>query len=472
MTEDGDELEATREGSDELVRVGVDEEEMADSTFVGRNLPLRGAIDASREDVHEQADLERTLDTSQALVVIDDDDEEAEEPSEPAQKPAAPPIASSPERSPRKRIGAAPPPTDEAVQATAPIVDGVAPPVNYDILPEAAVYQERTPEPPVLASNASPDEANQPAEAPVPQDAGQTRSLKSPEETATLPSAQLNRESAAQEATTDSRVPFQLPPTVHRPDSPIDEDELSEDSDVVRVGVTAEEESDARLVEEAKPLASAVDVYHTSLHEQDDFSTVSTGGDASSAAAMTIVDDDADANTTTAFEEAVEASAAVLDSVQATQTSHDTSDAPSGHVSRIEEATAFPYGVAPPLNPDIVPEPKSPQPTETDDTFNVADFVALGSDDEEDESDAPSSAALPITGSLQAEQLSKIDSEPPQARSVLGLPPGDDVATVEASPAMAVDSEDEDREAEVEGGDQAEHALNAEVRLSFIFSLN
>lgn len=464
VTADGDELEAERGGSDEVIRVGVAEEEMADSTFVGRNLSLRGAIDASREDLHEQADLESTPAASQALVVIDDD-EEAEEPSVPFPKPAAPPIATSPERSPRKRIGATPPPTYEAVQTTAPIVDGVAPPVNYDILPEAPVREKRIPEPPVPATTAARDDAKQPEEAHVSQDAGQTRSLKSAEDTATLPSAQLNRESAAQEVTSDSRVPFQLPPTIHRPDSPIDEDELSEDSDVVRVGVTAEEESDARLVEEAKPLASAVDAYHTSLHEQDDFST----GDNASSAALTVVDDDADANTTTAFDEAVEASAAVLDSVQATQTSHGTSDAPSGHVSRIEEATSFPYGVAPPLNPDIVPEPTSPEPTETDDTFNVADFVALGSDDEEDESDAPSSAGLPITGSLHAEQLSKIDSDPPQARSVLGLPPGDAFATVDASPAMALDSEDEDREAEVEGGGKSEHALEAEVRLSLIF---
>lgn len=465
VTVDGDEQDAEGEAvDDEVIRVGVDEEEMADSSFVGRVQPLSGFVDASREDVHEQADLEDMTTDSQALVVIDDDDDgddaEGHRLDKPVEKTTGPPV---PQALPRKRIGATPPPSFEGEGPVAPIIAGVAPPVNFDIVPDPPHQPERDSETTFPAHTGRLEHKEESLAPPAPDSAGQTRSLKGGEDEPKLPSALLNRESAAQEATIDTRVAFQVPPTIHRPDSPLEEDELSEEDDeVVRVGVAAEEELDARWVEEAKPLARGIDVSDRPRHEQVD---VAVAAEDAGSAALTIVDDDVDAASPTI--DPVEATPG-LASVQASLSTVSPSTAPAELLFRREEATAFPYGVAPPQNPDIVPASTAALPAATDDTFDVADFVALGSDDDEDVFDAQSTAPLPITRSSQAEHhpVTESDTADATGHQVLGLPAEDAASATYESPVAALDSdEEEDRVSElVVGGDKLEHAPEAVVR--------
>ncbi|GAA5985358.1 hypothetical protein JCM10908_006945 [Rhodotorula pacifica] len=448
-----DEDEARQVRADEdMVRVGVEEEEMRNSTWVGRNQPLRGAVDASHEDVREQQDLDVAAGNSQGLVVIDDDGEE--ETGEAAETRIAP-VASAAQPSPRKRIGATPPPSCAFDQDEPPIVEGVAPPVNYDILPDSPLRRRRaSEEPAALAIERPYDHTAEATPVAALADVGQARSLFDSKPDSTLPSAELNRESATEAITSDSRPPYQAPPTFHRQDSPLEEGELPEDDDdnVVRVGITAEEEQDARLAEDARTLATAVDASRPAQKEQDDFA----GADAATEQSLAVIDDDEDAFEGDASNSLLPAdtSAAGPDPASAARSSSPTAQAAP---AREELPTSFPYGVAPPQNPDILPTSPVDLPTSKEDAAGNVDFVALESDEDEDVADAEPVTARPLTASLQAEQNLEGATET-SGRNVLGLPAEDAASATYETPVMAVDSDDEDAEVLPQGDDLQEVA--------------
>lgn len=355
--------EGYEQADGEKMRVGVDEEEMRDSTFVGRERPLQTAVAADHGHVREQADLDAVGATNAGLRVVDDDDEdEAQEQPASALVPISAPKADS---APRVVLGATPPPPDaEGPQAAAPIVEGVAPPVNNDILPEAPFVlpaserldRTRTDEDdtsfvPMTGSHDAPLPRLSPDPSNAPVQPFATGSSPTTSPTAPQPSL-LNRETATEEITSDPRVPYPVPPTVHRETTPVEDEDLLRAEEFVRVGVEEEEMCDASLVGEALPLQGAMDAAASRVVEQQDTAPGPTSG-----SPLLVIDDD---------EEAMDVGESEPSRAPATPPASASSGTvhrrlvlgatpPPPGAEEMQDAPHISNGVAPPVNPDILP---------------------------------------------------------------------------------------------------------------------
>lgn len=448
-----DEQEDYRQIDNGMVRVGVDEEEMLDSTFVGRDRPLGPAADASGEARHEQDDVETTAEPQKGLLIIDDDENMGDDQNvgnmgviertdELTSNGSAP-------QTTHRQYGATPPPATTAEgQEVLPIVGGVAPPVNLDIVPEPVqTLSEQAPanvgravigaalplDAPshAVERDAHSDEAA--AGGPI-----QPFELDAPRDTASLShtSSHLNRAPASEFATSDTRVPYAVPPTAHRKDSPLEEGEVAEDDEMVRVGVMPDEMRDAALFEEARPLATAVDASKVARVEQQDTQAAPLAPNA-----LVVIDDDDEEDVTqggpgniTLQDPAMSVTAETISRASPPVADTTTSAASDdGHVSNRVES--FPAGVAPPKNPSILPDNSvSDAPMTTS-----ADYVALESEDEDDEDVETEDAFEPIADSAGH------DVE----HAILGLDADETVQPVYEAPTLPGESESEDQDRRV-----------------------
>ncbi|GAA5821648.1 hypothetical protein JCM3770_003605 [Rhodotorula araucariae] len=363
------------------IRVGVADEEMQDGALVGRLLPLSRLEDGSPTRAREARDVDTPDATEGGLVIVDDDaalpPSRAPEPEDFAMQ------AFEPDAQPHERdrlvIGATPPPEQRDDDELPPIVEGVAPPQNLDIVPAPmpstpppADPVAQTVEPVVLASPAAastpplasfaPSARIDPVfDAPLGPSWEDAASAGDPHASlAPLSAPHLSSHFRFETGPTpalDSPVPYPPVHAEHNFDSPVHEGDLTrgEEEAPVRVGVDAEEMRDEALVGRARPLEGAEDATGTHVCEQEDVETDSAVG----GGGLVVIDDDADL-------------APVLE--DNTQESADVKTAPGlEHV--VLTATPPPIdtsvevsqppivdGVAPPQNPALLPSARPATP--------------------------------------------------------------------------------------------------------------
>ncbi|GAA6034683.1 hypothetical protein JCM8097_001116 [Rhodosporidiobolus ruineniae] len=172
--------------------------------------PLQQLVDASTSAQREAQDFEQPPVQESGLMVVDDDEEDfqAAQTASDVVVETAPPAPASPQK---RVLGATPPPADaESTALTAegdqpPIIDGVAPPQNLDLVPEPL------PASPVAASLPLSAPSPAPASAPF---------ADEPEPTAAL----------ASESAAEDKIPFE-DDTVMVDNAEDEQDELDEEGD-------------------------------------------------------------------------------------------------------------------------------------------------------------------------------------------------------------------------------------------------
>ncbi|CDR46204.1 hypothetical protein NBRC10512_004314 [Rhodotorula toruloides] len=409
---------------DGSIRIGVTDEEMLDASLVGRHVPLWQAEAATSAAVRQQED-GGFHSTSGGLLVIDDDAEAGQTPSPPRPQTPVPAVTAS------KPAGATPPPADQ-LDDVPTIIDGVAPPQNFDIVPAPL---PRSPSPVAhttsaahrhvassLKAAADEESPAPPADAPMSTPA----SLAKTDSAEDLDHTHLQSEIGPQPAF-DSRVRYEAPPAIHSVDSPVHDDdgdsEAREDG-AVRVGLSDEELQDAMLAGSAPRLATTDNLLEHDVQEQRD-----TDVEAERASAgLVVIDDDA------AEDEQTQQPLSDLHPADRVEPSEDkghelgASPPPSASVDAQPPVVD---GTAPPQNPALLP---STVPRET----GLGDFVAFG-DTDEDEHDADELSAADEAGpSLEAPK-----SPGDTASHVLGLPAGEETVVVSNSAETSDDSDEE-----------------------------
>ncbi|KAK4330617.1 hypothetical protein RTBOTA2_006274 [Rhodotorula toruloides] len=413
---------------DESIRIGVTDEEMLDASLVGRLVPLSRAEDATSAAIRQQEDA-AVDSTSGGLLVIDDDAEAGQIPQPPRPQSRIP-AAPAP-----KIAGATPPPADQ-LDDVPTIVDGVAPPQNFDIVPSPL---PRSPSPVAHTTStahrhvaSSPKPAADEESPALPADAlmSTLASLAKTDSAEDLDhSSHLQFEIGPQLAF-DRRMRYEAPPAIHSVDSPFhDEDGDSEarEDRAMRVGLSDEELQDAMLAGSAPRLDTTDNLVEHDVQEQRDLDVEVEGA----SAGLVVIDDDA-AGDEHAHQPLSDVRPA--DKVDPTAFGEDkghklgASPPPSASV---DAQPPIVDGIAPPRNPALLP---STVPHET----GLGDFVAFG-DTDEDEHDADELSAADEAGpSLEAPK-----SPGDTASHVLGLPAGEETVVVLNSAEASDDSDEE-----------------------------
>ncbi|BGP35386.1 hypothetical protein JCM10296v2_007222 [Rhodotorula toruloides] len=413
---------------DGAIRIGVTDEEMLDASLIGRHVPLSQAEAATSAAIRQQED--GGIDsTSGGLLVIDDDAEAGQTPSPP--RPQTPvPAATA-----LKIAGATPPPADQ-LDDVPTIVDGVAPPQNFDIVPAPL---PRSPSPVAHTTStahrrfASSPEPAADEESPAPPTGAPMLTPASPAKTDSAEdldhSSHLQFETGPHLAF-DSRVRYEAPPVIHSVDSPVQDDdgdsEAREDG-AVRVGLSDEELQDAMLAGSAPRLDTTDDLLKHDVQEQRDMDVEVEGA----SAGLVVIDDDAEG-----YEQAHQPLSDLrpADKVDPTAFGQDkghklgASPPPS---ASIDAQPTIVDGIAPPQNPALLPSTVPREP-------GLGDFVAFG-DTDEDEHDAEElSPADEADPSLEAPK-----SRGGTASHVLGLPAGEETVVVSNSAETSDDSDEE-----------------------------
>ncbi|BGP43481.1 hypothetical protein JCM10449v2_007516 [Rhodotorula kratochvilovae] len=384
-------------GEEAPIRVGVAEEEMHDGALVGRLVPLAMLEDGSPTRAREARDVDTpAAEEQRGLVIVDDD---ASLPPSRAPEPEPLEAQADEEAHARQRVvlGATPPPEHGGDDEMPPIVEGVAPPQNLDIVPAPA---PRTPPPaepvvqaveqptapaaepvrettPPLASF-TPSAPVEPAlDAPLAPTAAEAASTGDPHASlATLSAPHLSSHFRFEDVPTpplDSPVPYPPVHTEHSVDSPVHEGDPSrgEEEAPLKVGVEAEELRDEALVGRARPLDSAVDASSMQVHEQED---VEMSG-AASEDGLVVIDDDAE------IAPAAEQVAQVVQDAVEEGVTHTTERIilsvthPPAETGDEQPPPPIVDGVAPPQNPALVPAPAPSSPPPAMSAAPVADKV-------------------------------------------------------------------------------------------------
>lgn len=414
---------------DGSIRIGVTDEEMLDASLVGRHVPLSQAEAATSAAIRQQED--GGIDsTSGGLLVIDDDAGAGLTPSPP--RPQTPvPVATAP-----KIAGATPPPADQ-LDDVPTIVDGVAPPQNFDIVPAPL---PRSPSPVAHTASAAHRHV-----ASSPKQAADKESPAPPTDASMLTPASLAKTDRAEDldhishlqseigpqTAFDSRVRYEAPPAIHSVDSPVHEDdgdsEAREDG-AVRVGLSDEELQAAMLAGSAPRLDTTDNLVGHDVQEQRDMDVEVEGA----SAGLVVIDDDV-AGDEHAHQQPL-SDLRPADIVESTASGED-----KGHKlgatpppsTSVDAQPPIVNGIAPPQNPALLP---STVPRET----GLGDFVAFG-DTDEDEHDADNLSAADEGGpSLEAPK-----SPSGTASHILGLPAGEETVVVSNSAETSDDSDEE-----------------------------
>ncbi|GAA5901064.1 hypothetical protein JCM8208_007607 [Rhodotorula glutinis] len=398
------------------VRVGVSDEEMRDAALVGRHVPLASMQDGSPVRAKKAYDLpaeEGEAEQAQGGLTIFDDDASFPPSRSGELESVAQALAAAPHA--HAFIGATPPPIDgdEGKEQQPPIVDGVAPPQNLDIVPESAppspprahveppapapVELERArdaspaavPEVPhaSFAPSAPVDPSIDAGRAPTALDLAHSPSPAAPSP-ALSPRAFSSHFQLAPGPTPalDSPIPYPPVHAEHSVDSPVHSDDERVDlvdEAPVRVGIDDEEMRDEALAGKVRPLEEAVDASGAAgALEQVDVEM--DGEEGIGASGLLVVDDDADGFGSVEVEEEPalvvdEAPTAPLKSLE--QLDAEPSFLGTTRPSALDHGDERPPivdGVAPPQNPSLLPDPLPASPPATlGDAFVLADTPVL-----------------------------------------------------------------------------------------------
>ncbi|BGP51698.1 hypothetical protein JCM10450v2_007648 [Rhodotorula kratochvilovae] len=388
-------------GEEAPIRVGVAEEEMHDGALVGRMVPLAMLEDGSPTRAREARDVDTPAAEEQGGLVIVDDD--ASLPPSRAPEPEPLEAQADEESHVRERVvlGATPPPEQDGDENLPPIVEGVAPPQNLDIVP-APVPRTPPPAGPVVQAVEQPAAPASPAAEPVkaltpslasfapsapvepafdaplaPTDAEAASTGDPHASLATLSAPHLSSHFRFEDVPTpplDSPVPYPPVHTEHSVDSPVHEGDPSrgEEEAPLKVGVEAEELRDEALVGRARPLDSAVDASRMQVHEQEDVEMSGAEG----AGGFVVIDDHAEI--APAAEEVAQVAQADVTEVDKPEAERMVLTATPPPAETTDEQPFPPIvdGVAPPQNPALVPAPAPSSPPSTVSAAPVADKVA------------------------------------------------------------------------------------------------